>query len=472
MGRRGTESGDEARTLRVERSVRSKNSGVTVEYAVGTEAEEASEVRVRQPLDPDVPLEEARFHPQREPATWNVEGDVLTFEATVPGDESFETVFGAVADESFLAGDPRVERLDGGEAESGGFLSGVRGMFSRSGDGKEEAPAEPERDARGEDVTVLSGGEPPAGNSFADGEADQPVEESNRRTEGVTPDEPGGADGVADKEGRERGEVGDGADAPEPDGGDSPPERSAEPESEPDTGTDGDPEEDGPAGDPGSADDEPDSTGFEGAAAETNPEEAARAVVSALEGDEELRAALRDTLGVGGSGEERTSVDTRLRHVQSRVDDLAAYTAALEESIDEHGEPAAAFSELKAETEALRDDVGGVEAEVAAVREEHDELAGRVDDLAGATEALRSELTEAGERRDARIERVESDVDGVATDLRAARDELNTEMEAVRSELDELRAMRESLSEAFGPPSGSATGGTDAEPEAASGERE
>jgi|GEM_PF-6486020 len=406
----------------LERGVQRKDGGVTVEYTIGG-ADSETPVRVREPIDEGVTLSEVGFHPEHEPSEWTLEEGSLSFETTVPADGSFETVFGAVADEPFLAGDPELERLD---ASSGGLLGSVRGIFGGGSDAEREdthEKAEAESDPPSPEAEEKPDDEGAEGGDASVGESDD------------SPDEPADSDSGAEPGDGDTGET----DTQSPDSDSS---------------------DDGP-------DDPPASTAADPAEAAADPAETAAALVELVEEDDALRESLREALDAGETEDEPAeSVDTRLRHVQSRVDDLAAYTAAFEESIDEHGRPAEAFSDLQAETAGLREDVADVRAEIEDVRAEQDDIAERVDDLAAETQSLRTELAEAGEQREARLDRLESDVDGVATDLRHARDGMESKLNAVHEEVAELQSMRESLSEAFGgvdAGSGSGTESTEAE---------
>ncbi len=460
MGRRKTGTARDG-DVWLERGVQRKDGGVTVEYTIGGTDSETT-VRVREPIDEGVTLTEVGFHPEHEPSEWTLEEGSLSFETTVPAGGSFETVFGAVADEPFLAGDPELERLDG---SSGGVLASVRGIFGGS--------SNPEPD---EKTTTEPDAEAASGAGTGGTVDDESATTDDTPDDVETADSPDGVDITEDNTDETGGEVEpmvpdaeaepNDVEATDGEAGDVSTDESDEPvdSHEPDGSTgahsgNGDDTEPSDADSPDDEADEPTTA--------ADPTETAAALVELVEEDEALRESLREALETEND-EPSESVDTRLRHVQSRVDDLAAYTAAFEESIDEHGRPAEAFDELQTETAALREDVADVREEVEEVRTEQEEVSERVDDLAAETQSLRTELVEAGEQREARLDRLESDVDGVATDLRHARDGMESELDTVREEVAELQSMRESLSEAFGG-LGETSG---AETEAAEAERE
>jgi hypothetical protein len=109
--------------------------------------------------------------------------------------------------------------------------------------------------------------------------------------------------------------------------------------------------------------------------------------------DDETAAALREALEPGRSH------DVRIKHLQSRVADFAAYVEMLEAFVDEHGTLEAAFegvtdevatldreveslrSELEERSAAVDRDVGALEADVGDLQDGQDDLADRLDGL-------------------------------------------------------------------------------------------
>jgi archaellum component FlaC len=483
--------------VRVERSVERKESGLTAEYEIRSLAGSPLRFRVREPLDPDADLDEVGFHPEQEPEEWSIEDRAVVFEGIASPDDPFRTVLGAVVDTGeFLVADPEVERVvresdetAEPDAEGGGVLAGVRArLFGGGGDaddGTQEAvgAVTVDRAAEVDAEAEADGGDAAGGGVLADVETDLTLE-----AESEPESEPGPEDG-GEREHREeaeseRGETTNRPDAdndPDAEASGAPVAREAEsgteavesdPDGEPADGRGAAASADGTetAGGSGRARTDRDATS-------TGTRPSAAAVVAAVREDETLREELREALDVeDGSDDPRESADVRLRHVQSRVDDLAAYTDALEEAIDEHGRPAEVLADLRAETEELgatvaelREETETVREEVATVRGQQESARERVEELADATADLRTELEESRDRQQSRIDRLEGDVDGVAADVRATRDDLETELADLRSEVADLREMRETLSTAFA--AGPGDGADDGTEESGDGER-
>lgn len=148
------------------------------------------------------------------------------------------------------------------------------------------------------------------------------------------------------------------------------------------------------------------------------------------------------------------SADARIERLESQYAELAAYTDALREFIDENGDAEALLADLESSVEGMADRVDAVESEVAAmedevasVREDHadlreslDELADRVesgDHVEDALDDLRADLRELEDR--AATGDVESEIDALDADV----DELE-------ADVAELRDWRNDLSSAFG----------------------
>jgi hypothetical protein len=130
-----------------------------------------------------------------------------------------------------------------------------------------------------------------------------------------------------------------------------------------------------------------------------------------------------------------SSVEARLGRLQSNVEDLVAYTDALETFLDEEG----TGEEIIAD---LREEVGTV--------------SGTVEGLAADLADLDAEVTGLGEdvsELDATVGGLDEDVSGLDDDLGGVESELSRfreELTDVREELEELEAFRDRLGDAFG----------------------
>lgn len=138
----------------------------------------------------------------------------------------------------------------------------------------------------------------------------------------------------------------------------------------------------------------------------------------------EDREALRTALEAGGSESEHV----RVSHLQARVSDLEAYTAAFEGFLGENGTADALAEELRGGLEELRANVEALGAEIGAIAGEQRSA---LDSVAVEIDALAAEVDDRGD--------VAADVDAVSDDL-----------DALYDQVDELRAWREQMGAAFG----------------------
>ncbi|KAB1185012.1 MULTISPECIES: hypothetical protein [Haloferax] len=137
--------------------------------------------------------------------------------------------------------------------------------------------------------------------------------------------------------------------------------------------------------------------------------------------DDEL-AVLRDSLGTSAP----TSLDARLSHVQNRVDNLAAYTKALEEFLDENGTAEQVIDGLQTETAEMRDDIEQLESALTASKDAIQTIEAQVESIEDSlvTEAVFEErLTELDQRLvsewklDAQVDKLTSEISEIRDDV-------------------------------------------------------
>ena len=181
------------------------------------------------------------------------------------------------------------------------------------------------------------------------------------------------------------------------------------------------------------------------------------------------------------------STNVRIRHLQSRVDDLEAYTEALEAFIDENGTAERIFAEYESEVEGLRGRVDGFESELDGIEfaeefadverrfDELEELVGAnttdTSELAAEVESLESDLeadlesvTERlssiddtlSERLDALDEELSERLDEFDDDLDARFDAFEEDLAEIRSDIEDVQQWRSQLGSVFG--AGAGTG--------------
>ena len=165
---------------------------------------------------------------------------------------------------------------------------------------------------------------------------------------------------------------------------------------------------------------------------------------------ERQRDALREELDLATG-----SVDARLSKLQSDVADLEAYSAALEEFLDEHGTGAQLIEDFEDRLGDLEGDIGALEA---AVQDKDEHIA----DIEGRTETIEAEL----DTFDAELDDLEGTVESLAEDLETVEaslpenSDIGAEIESLEDELATIRTWQERLEGAL---AGDATQEADAD---------
>jgi DNA repair ATPase RecN len=142
----------------------------------------------------------------------------------------------------------------------------------------------------------------------------------------------------------------------------------------------------------------------------------------------------------GGSTD---SLDARIRHLQADVADLRAYSAALEEFLDEHGSASEVVAEFDDRLDAFQDDLAALETRV-------DANEGAITDVSEDVEAVRESVDDNDDDLEAvmvRLQAVEEQLDD-AGDLSTLADRLTR----VEADVDEVNRWRESLRSALSAP--------------------
>lgn len=196
----------------------------------------------------------------------------------------------------------------------------------------------------------------------------------------------------------------------------------------------------------------------DGDAADPDGSTAVDRLIEDLRGDDvtaEQRATLRNELGVTSP----TSLEVRVNHIQSQLEEFHAYVDALESFLDEYGTASnvldelrrqyravedeldklrAAIDDVRSECRAVADDVESLETDLEEVDRLRDRLEGLDAELEERDELLKenqAELAEALQRIDAELEQ------------RAA--ELRSDQRSLERRVEETEAWRERVSDAF-----------------------
>lgn len=149
--------------------------------------------------------------------------------------------------------------------------------------------------------------------------------------------------------------------------------------------------------------------------------------------DDETAAALRSELGAAGS----KSQEIRLKHLQSEVSDLAAYTGTIESFIDRHGTFDSVVDDVRSELSALEDRTERVESTV----EERSGTIDRIDGVDAELEEIRATQSE-----------LESDLEEIRAtqaDFESQFDRLDGTIAEIDDTIDDLELFKERVSGVF-----------------------
>lgn len=434
-----------------------------IAFVVRSESEAGGRVRVVDDLPEGVGPEDVGFHPDYGEEYWTVEEERIVFEREFDPEEEYTTVYGLRDDdletvERFLE-EPLVESETDADPDSDSD--------------SDSNPGEEFDDVLGDDEQVVRDVLSGAVDTIPGLEDDDEIEPLDLETPAVPADaadandengevgteagageedaslDLGGSDGAADTEGAAAG-------ASEFTAGDVLPDSAGA------AGEAGGRDEDGEAGSaPG---DDPDAVPADGSVAAALVEELRAGTV-----DESVERALRSELGAdasdaGSDGDgdaDGGSTDARIRHLQSEVADLRAYTDALESFLDENGDAHRLLADLRGEISDLSARIDGVGERVTAVDDRLDavdeRVAGLDDRLAAATDDVAAvddrvddfeRTTDAlDERGDDLAERID-DVDGRLADLRseaAAAETLSSATDRIDDVDDRLEDLAEDV---------------------------
>ncbi|WP_049941345.1 coiled-coil domain-containing protein [Halorhabdus utahensis] len=157
-------------------------------------------------------------------------------------------------------------------------------------------------------------------------------------------------------------------------------------------------------------------------------------------------------LGGGGGDTDGSAVDARIQHLQSEMSDLAAYTTALEEFLEENGQGEELIEEFQGRLEEFQGELDGV-------RNELNSMSGDVDSVeqtASSNAETVSELDEEVDSIDETVDSLDEEVDGLREEVEAMSDQLGEDgdladrLDSVESEIEELNEWREQLSSVIG----------------------
>lgn len=439
----------------VEEELARKNGGWVISFTLTSQCGSPVAVRISVPMPDEPARQDVGFHPRHEPESWGLRDGILSFEDTVPADEPLQILLGIVLvgdeDVTLSLSEPSIELSqamdsaeDGEDAEKAPIFrsSSMRdvGQSSVDSDASTESATTDSsiQSDSGESTSAAESGSQSGGDIFQSPDA-EPAEASDETSpvSGINMDKLNEiSNEIRTEQEAEDFQTGQEPELDEEDSDDGPSDGFLAPYAK------------NPQDVEVSEDSEP-------AEKEASPVSDTEDILSTLV--ERLESADPDdddieTIRKHLVPESQKATAVRLQHVQSRMDDLAAYTEALEDLINEHGTASDFMSKVEENIDDVRSQVTSIQNEFDSAETERNELRERVDgvessieelddDLRGRTENISEELESMREKMDSR--------DGKVRNLRESVHDHDDELESlsgrVRSTEDQLEDHRDAL---------------------------
>jgi len=361
-----------------------------------SDRDETVDMRLTDTVPDSIDVEDLGFHPDYGSEYWSIEDNHIVFERELEGGSTYTTVYGVRAAgeevEKFLT-EPNIEEVDPPLGSGSGSAGGVDGEIDlEEGDADGGSSSTSADDSGDEDVPTL--------------ELNEPAEEASN---------------------------GGGATASSDSGGGSSTETTETPASP--------------------------STGGAGGAVAVGEGELVSALATEIrEGnvaDEDIEA-LRSAIGSSDNGNSggNGSIDARLDQMQNDVNNLRAYTNALEEFLDENGKGEEMIEDFSERLASFEDQIETLESEVVVglqrgfddLEEEFGEFQSEVEEELGVVDEIDEFADEAEERLEELAERIDGAA-GRTAELSRRFDEFEEENDELTEQIDELEARTEELSE-------------------------
>ncbi|WP_266077051.1 AAA family ATPase [Haladaptatus caseinilyticus] len=403
-----------------------------IRFEVRSDCDEAMTVRITDRIPEDFPMDNVGFHPEYENENWTAYKDHrVQFDRTLEPNEELTTVYG-------------IRLSDWQDAESFLIEPTIKEVAPVATDASDETEGQIEEhtitDIVSEDSSqvvrdVIAGDSGLPGldenGKTADSLADtnDPLAETADDSPSNNPDEPFAESTTADSEGEILDDPSDTSLEPTDDVLDEPDDDILEPPEEDDTV-----EKMQPASPP-------------------RPGSVAAALADEIRAGEVNDADLK-LIQQELDLDTPESTNVRIRHLQSRVDDLFAYTEALEEFIDDNGTAQSIIDGFEGEVESLRGEVETMNDDIDMVKDEGAQVRARVADLESDLDDLDGEfddVNDLGENLGSLETQLDDLEDLVATNTQEA-SALDDEIEDLRDDFDsvnDLEAEIEDLSESI-----------------------
>ncbi|MFT4891441.1 MAG: archaellum component FlaC [Halobacteriales archaeon] len=445
-----------------------------IRFLVESSRSETASIRLAERIPEDFPMDGVGFHPDYESDNWTAYQDHhVEYNRQLDPDESVETVYGIRVGAPEEAGafltepDIRVESVDEAVEETAGTIEADDEALSDTmiEDIASESDSQAVKDMIADDEAIPGLDDTDESGASADDGGDLDLDlgtdtEESAEPGDVTDDGPDDTDGPDDEGTAGADEVDidfedtDESDASETaeadavdidlDVGGSEATDGSKPATEGES-------EAGPGPEATAPDDVPAAEGEESSA--TPPVEGTESVAQRLaeelrsgEVSEDDRKAIKEALDLEP---ELSSAETaRIEHLQSRVEEVAAYAEALEEFLDEEGTAQELISDFRTEVEELRDDVQALDDKLETVQSELDETTDQFDDMGDDLSSVDNRIDEL--RTD--VDAIDDEVGSVASDLAAVEEDLESveeDLEDVEEDVDGIEEWRSELGQMF-----------------------
>lgn len=412
--------------LTVEEELSRKNGGWVISFTLSAQGDRPVAVRISVPMPDEPERQDVGFHPRHEPETWSMKGGVLTFEDRVPSDEPLQILLGIVLagdddDVTLSLSEPTIELSQPvEEGDEGNFLSTESPIF-RSGSESEEQPQSPSEPEDGIEAPVEA--EAPSAVQRESESLDEAESESGEQRAAE-----GGLSIEEDFDLEHLGEIQEDLDLDlESEEATLDPEESARPEEEDSSG-----EMFSTQADTGTESGQMDMSASSTPDAESTSSDVLSRLVEQLDSsdDDEAVARLRELL----RPEREKTTDVRLRHVQSRMDDLAAYTEALEGLINKHGTASEFMNHIESELDEVNSEMAALRQQTEQAESKRGEFDDRLADVEGSIDDFQS-----------RAETIYDDLDSLKTTVESGEERIRNIREAVYDHDDELEGLSDQL---------------------------
>lgn len=398
----------------VERTVDLQKQGAIVRLTVSTDREGEIPVTVEDELPAGLDPTRVAFHPKHAPEDGEATPAGVSFEGVVSADEDLVVVYGAQVDTAEVSEMALTDSRLTVESDAPDEGGSVRGLIGRLF-GRKSTPDEPDTTSSGPMDEFESF--PGDADSGADDQAPTPTDELEPAVTRIESDESEQADTDADDDAALVDE--------------------AEPDPEP------------------MVSDTPDTTDESDESTSTDSTTSVAAMladeIESGEVAEEDLDVIREELDIELSG----SQAARLNHVQSRMDEFAAYADALRTLLDEEGDPTEVVTELREDIWALREDVGDLqsavgdlEVELATATDEREALREDIDEAASEVAAIEDEF---GEELDAVGDELADEIERVERQARAAREGVKSDLVDLEATVERVEKLHDAIESAFAP---------------------